>query len=91
MLYERRGNAVRDHLHSPVKLDFAAPAQWSGLAPALQAALRSRGLLDANVDLGVTVPQGVMAGLYHEVDPRWAILASLGWQQWSTSADRTLV
>jgi long-chain fatty acid transport protein len=68
---------------SPVKLDFAAPAQWSSLAPALQAALRSRGLLDANVDLGVTVPQGVMAGLYHEVDPRWAILASLGWQQWS--------
>jgi long-chain fatty acid transport protein len=68
---------------SPVKLDFAAQAQWSGLAPALQALLRSRGLLDANVDLGVTVPQGVMGSLYHEVDPRWAILGNVGWQQWS--------
>jgi long-chain fatty acid transport protein len=40
-------------------------------------------LLDANVDLGVTVPQGVNASVYRELDPRWAVLGSIGWQQWS--------
>jgi long-chain fatty acid transport protein len=84
VLYEAApGSRVGITYTSPVKLDFAAQAKWSGLAPALQALLRSRGLLDANVDLGVTVPQGVMASLYHEVDPRWAILGNVGWQQWS--------
>ncbi len=68
---------------SPVKLDFKAKAQWNDLGPAIQALLASRGLLGANVDLGVTVPQGVNASFYHEIDPRWAILGSVGWQQWS--------
>ncbi len=68
---------------SPVKLDFKAKAQWNDLGPVIQTLLASRGLLDANVDLGVTVPQGVNASVYHEIDPRWAILGSVGWQQWS--------
>jgi long-chain fatty acid transport protein len=68
---------------SPVKLNFAAQPQWSDLAPGIQALLGSRGLLDARTDLGVTVPQGVNASLYHELDPRWAVLSSVGWQQWS--------
>lgn len=67
----------------PIELDFRAAAQWDGLAPALQALLNSRGLLDANVDLGVTVPQGVNASFYHETGPRLAVLGSVGWQQWS--------
>jgi long-chain fatty acid transport protein len=68
---------------SPVKLDFSAPAQWSGIGPALTAVLRSRGLLDATIDLGTTVPQGVNASVYHELDAKWALLGSVGWQQWS--------
>lgn len=68
---------------SPVNLDFRAPASFSGLGPGLQALLTSRGLIDANVDLGMTVPQGVMASVYHELDSRWAILGNVGWQQWS--------
>jgi long-chain fatty acid transport protein len=69
--------------NSPVDLKFNATTQWDGLAPALRAVLGTRGLLDADVDLGVTVPQGVNASFYHEIDPRWAILGSVGWQQWS--------
>jgi len=68
---------------SPVKLDFGAKAKWTDLGPGIQLLLSSRGLLDANVDLGVTVPQGVDGSFYHEIDPRWAILGSVGWQQWS--------
>ena len=69
--------------NSQVDLDFSAPAEFSNLAPGLEALLRARGLLDANVDLGVKVPQQVMASFFHQVNPRWAVLGSVGWQQWS--------
>lgn len=69
--------------NSQIKLDFQASPEWSGVGPLLTALLRSRGLFDTRVDLGVRVPQGVMASAYHEIDARWAILASLGWQDWS--------
>jgi long-chain fatty acid transport protein len=68
---------------SPVKLNFASKAKFTDLGTVVQALLGSRGLLDAKVDLGVTVPQGVNASFYHEIDPRLAILGSVGWQQWS--------
>ena len=68
---------------SPVKLNFDAQPQWDGLRPAIRALLASRGLLDSRLDLGVTVPQGLNASVYHELDPRWAVLGSVGWQQWS--------
>ena len=69
--------------NSQVKLDFSAPAEFSNLGPGFQAILQNRGLLNANVDVGVTVPQGVMGSVFHQVSDRWAVLGSLGWQQWS--------
>ena len=84
LLYEPdRGTRFGITWNSPVNLDFRATTHWDGLAPGVRALLASRGLLNANVDLGVTVPQGVNASFYREVDPRWAILGSVGWQQWS--------
>jgi long-chain fatty acid transport protein len=84
LLYEMSsGTRFGITYNSPVKLDFRAQTQWDGLSPGIRALLASRGLLDANIDLGVTVPQGVNASFYHEVDPRWAVLGSVGWQQWS--------
>ena len=68
---------------SQVDLDFSTDAEFSGLAPGLEALLDSRGLLDAGVDLGITVPQTVMASLFSQLDPKWALLASVGWQDWS--------
>ena len=84
LLYEvDRGTRFGITYNSPVNLNFSAQTQWSDLRPGIQALLASRGLLDANVDLGITVPQGVNASFYREIDPRWAILGSVGWQQWS--------
>ena len=68
--------------NSPIKLDFSAPPQFSGLSHALDTVIRNRGL-DANLNLGMTVPQGVNASFFHQLDARWALLGSLGWQQWS--------
>jgi long-chain fatty acid transport protein len=68
---------------SQVKLDFETNADFSGIAPVLEALLDAKGLLGAPVDLGITVPQTVMASLFHQFDPKWALLANAGWQDWS--------
>jgi len=69
--------------NSEVKLDFEPQAQFSSIAPGLKSALANRGLLNAPVNLGIKVPQGVMGSAFHQVDNVWAVLGSLGWQQWS--------
>jgi long-chain fatty acid transport protein len=68
---------------SQIDLDFSGRAKFSGLGPILTALLQSRGLLDANLDLGVKVPQQVMGSLYTEVSERWALTGNVGWQDWS--------
>jgi long-chain fatty acid transport protein len=58
--------------NSPVKLDFSATPEFTNV------------VLDSGaLDVGITVPQGVMASAYHALNERWALLASVGWQQWS--------
>ncbi len=68
LLYEMdQGTRFGVTYNSPVKLNFRAQTQWDGLAPGIRALLASRGFLDADVDLGVTVPQGVNASFYREI------------------------
>jgi long-chain fatty acid transport protein len=69
---------------SEVELDFKANAEFSGLRPALEGLLDSRGLLNAPIDLGVNVPQTLMASIFHQLDEKWAILGNVGWQDWSS-------
>jgi long-chain fatty acid transport protein len=35
------------------------------------------------IDLGMTMPQAVMFSAYHEINDRLALMANLGWQDWS--------
>ena len=69
---------------SEVDLDFKANAEFSGLSPGIQALLDARGLLNAPIDVGVTVPQTLMLSGFHQLDEQWALLGSVGWQDWST-------
>lgn len=69
--------------NSQIDLDFAAQPEFSNLAPGVGGLLAARGLLDAPVKLGIKVPQGVMGSVFHQLDDRWALLTSVGWQQWS--------
>jgi long-chain fatty acid transport protein len=68
---------------SQVVLGFVAPARFSGLTAPLTTLLRARGLLDADVGLGMRIPQTVMLGSLHSLSHDLALLASVGWQQWS--------
>ena len=64
-------------------LKFNNNLEWSGLGPGLQAFLQSRGLLNGQLDLGVRAPQAVMVSTFHDVTDRLALLANVGWEQWS--------
>jgi long-chain fatty acid transport protein len=69
--------------NSQVNLDFDAAAEFSNLGPALSALLNNRGLLNSRIKVGIKVPQQVMGSFFTQVDDRWAVLGSVGWQQWS--------
>ena len=66
-----------------VKLDFSAKPEFSGLGPLLETVLRNRGLLTSNLDMSITVPQMVMFSAYHDLNEKWAVMANIGWQDWS--------
>lgn len=83
MLYEASpGTRFGLTYSSRVKLDFSAPARFSNIAPGLNAVLGAAGLLNAKIDLGITVPQQVMGSVVHAIDDRWTLLGNVGWQNW---------
>lgn len=69
--------------NSQVSLDFSAPAQFSNLAPGLGTVLSNRGLLNSTIKVGIKVPQQAMGSIFTQLNDRWAVLGSVGWQQWS--------
>lgn len=69
--------------NSQVNLNFKGPADFSNLAPGLNRLLDNRGLLNADVKVDINVPQQAMGSLFSQVTERWAVLGSVGWQDWS--------
>src|SRR3974390_538473 len=72
---------------SQVSLDFSPALQFSGLAPGRSALFSALGLLHSKINEGIRVPQAVMLSGYYELDPDWAIMADVGWQEWSKCGD----
>jgi long-chain fatty acid transport protein len=62
---------------SKVDLKFEDGLDVKGNGPLLQR------LDDTNTELDMTVPQTVTLSLFQQLDPRWALLASVNWQDWS--------
>lgn len=69
--------------NSQVNLDFSAKADFSNLAPRLQRVLDRRGLTSSTINVGISAPQQAMGSIFSQVTDRWAVLGSIGWQQWS--------
>jgi long-chain fatty acid transport protein len=67
-----------------VDLDFSDTPKFYDLGPGLTAILDSRGLLTASLDLSMSVPETFMLSLYHELNEQFALLANVGWQDWSS-------
>jgi len=83
MVEPRRGTRFGLTYLSEADLDFEDKPKFSSLGPGLDALLGSRGLLNAKLDLGLTMPQAVMLSAYHDLTHRLAIMGNLGWQDWS--------
>ena len=61
------------------ELDWEDDIWLSGVGPAIADLTKSVG----SVDLGMKMPQSLMAGIFHQVNDQWAILGSVGWDDWS--------
>jgi long-chain fatty acid transport protein len=56
-------------------------AKFRNLGPLLEASLG--GLVGADIDLDLNVPQSVQGGFYHRIDERFAVMGDLTWMDWS--------
>jgi len=64
---------------SAVDLDFSDRPSFQNLGPGLGAVLGN----PRTLDVGMTVPQGVMFGVFQEVSEKWAVMLDVGWQNWN--------
>jgi len=81
VLYELQpGTRLGLDYTSAIDLNFTDTPTFTNLGPVLGAVLPAK---IGQLDLSMTVPQTVMASIYHELDGRWALLGNIGWQQWS--------
>ncbi len=56
-------------------LDFEDEPDFSNVGPLLGTG--------REIDLGMKMPQSIMAGVYHRFNDQWAMLGSVGWEDWS--------
>jgi long-chain fatty acid transport protein len=65
-------------------LDFEDGVQVSGVGPGFDLDPNSDLGTPANgLDLGLKMPQSVMTSVYHDVNDKWSLLGSVGWDDWS--------
>ncbi|UCD82002.1 MAG: outer membrane protein transport protein, partial [Desulfobacterales bacterium] len=79
----RKGTRLGLTYLSEGDLKFKDEPDFSNLGPGLEAILRAKGLLDAELEIEFTMPQALMLSAYHELSDRLAIMGNLGWQDWS--------
>jgi len=83
-LYEfNAGSRIGLAYQSQVDLEFDNAVSAKGMGPLLRAALAANGLLGSSIDMEMTLPQQLILSGYHQVDDKLAIVANLGWQDWS--------
>ncbi len=68
---------------SKVDLEYSDNPTATGLGPLLDAALELSGFKQAEATFDFTLPEQVMLSAYHELSPKLAVMADLGWQNWS--------
>ena len=60
-------------------LNFNDNPSFKGLGPGLKVAA---GAIN-NVDLNFKMPQSIIGSVFHQLNNQWAVLGSLGWEEWS--------
>lgn len=68
---------------SEIEVNFEDGLDLQGAGPVVTERLRERGVLGADTRIKMHVPQTLTLSLYHQLDPDWALLSSINWQDWS--------
>ena len=61
------------------ELDFEDDPDITRVGPAIKVITD----LIPGLELDVKMPQSVMLGVFHDINDKWAVLGSLGWEEWS--------
>ena len=64
------------------ELEFSDNIYLSGVGPGIADLTKGVG----DIDLSLKMPQSLMAGIFHQINDAWAILGSVGWDDWSRFA-----
>ena len=83
LLTPRDGTRIGIDYLTPVNLNFSDAPHFKGLGPLVTKAISRNLIRSPNVNLGMQVPQQLMADVYQKVTERMALLGSVGWQNWS--------
>jgi long-chain fatty acid transport protein len=75
---------------SEVSLQFEDVAEFTNIGPVLQGLLNLTGLAGSHVNIDITIPQAVMLSGCYQVNGRWALMANIGWQDWSAFGKQDL-
>jgi long-chain fatty acid transport protein len=75
---------------SKVDLEFEDAASLKNIGPVLQGLLDASGLAGSKVNIDMTIPQALMFSAYHHLTDRWAVMGSIGWQEWSEFGKKDL-
>jgi long-chain fatty acid transport protein len=68
---------------SEVDLEYKDKPSIRGAGPILNAALQLSGISDAQTAFDFTLPDQLMLSVHHQLNPDLALMADLGWQNWS--------
>lgn len=75
---------------SQVKLKFNCRTHFHNVGPTLTNSLLGTALFNSKVLLDVNVPQSLMLSGYHDMTSNLAIMANVGWQEWSRFQKATI-
>ena len=83
LLTPRDGTRIGIDYLTPVNLNFSDAPHFVGLGPLVTRAISNDKLRSPKTNLGLQVPQQLMGDVYQKITERWALLGSVGWQNWS--------
>ena len=79
-----QGTRIGLNYASEIELEFEDALSPEGLGPVVANRLQAAGILGAETELTMNVPQTLTLSLYHAPNEQWAVLASANWQDWSS-------
>lgn len=87
LLYElAEGTRIGVHYRSKIEYDVDLDADFdvpAGARAFFTAAGAPTAFTDGGAKVKLTIPETFSASVYHEIDPRWAVMADLTWTRWS--------